>query len=176
MNRKAYKKACAPGLLYNAIVGQCQRSATHEFCQDDGPTIIGYDDEELSTVGPNDVDNEIPFSNHQLWEKSAPKMGTVLSQYYRTVQGVNNVPKPATMKPFQQNIYQTVTAPPKTTTLPLKDRHMDCTIADGAFSHPESCTKFIRCIRWKRQVIDCKTGYYWHQDRLRCAPQKPKYC
>lgn len=162
-------------------MGQCQRSATHEFCQDDGPTIIGYENEELSTVGPNEEDNEINaqyFSKHPLGEKSATKMMNVLSQYYKTghVAGFNNVPKPATMKPYQQNVYQTVTAPSTTTALPLQEKHMDCLMADRSFPHPESCTKFIRCTSWHPQVIDCKTGYYWHQDRRRCAPEKPANC
>lgn len=161
-------------------MGQCQRSATREFCQDDGPTITGYEEEELSTVGPNEEDNEITpqVSKHPVWEKPALKMRTLPSQYYRTVQeaSLKNVPIPATMKPYQQKVYQTVTVPTETTALPLKQRQMECSMADGAFSHPDSCTKFIRCIRWNPQVIDCKTGYYWHQDRIRCAPQKPIYC
>lgn len=161
--------------------GQCQQSATHDICQDDGPTIIGYEDEELSTVGPNKEENEINsprVSIHPLWDKSAIKMNAAQSKYYTTAQvtGLNNVPKPATMKPYQQKVYQTLTAPPTKSTPPLKEENMDCIMADGAFSHPESCTKFIRCIRGNPQVIDCKIGYYWHQDRRRCAPQKPLNC
>lgn len=175
MDRKAYKKSCAPGLYFNVYIGQCQRSETREICQNDGPTIIGYQNEEHSTVGPNEEDNEInspQLLKHPLWDNSAQ------NQYYRTVEvaGFNSVPKPSTMKPYQQKVYQTVTVAPITTSVRLKEGHIACMMADGAFSHPETCTKFIRCTRWNPQVIDCKTGYYWHQDRRRCAPQKPINC
>lgn len=60
------------------------------------------------------------------------------------------------------------TEPPQT--------NVDCSISDGVHPHPESCTKFLRCLGGKLSTVNCRDTFYWHQEKNRCFPQKPDHC
>lgn len=166
LDGKAYRKSCAPGLFFNAHIGQCQLPATWNFCQNNGPTIIPHGDINLldeSTQAPWPentlvVTESTPLTKtttiHPLWNKE------LLMQ---RIQGQNIPAHQLFMK-----------ATPSTTETPTPI--IDCSVSDGAFPHPDSCTKFLRCLGGKLSSVNCRATYYWHQEKNRCFPQKPAHC
>lgn len=167
LSGRAYRKSCAPGLMFNAYIGQCMILAEdgRKFCQDDGPIIIPsssqHDHDATSSVSRTESikTNEIPIfaPKYPLWDNSVQQV-------------------PTTSKEQSEDFRSNKVWRPQAPVIGQNLSGGECPLPNGAFKHPYSCTKFIRCTKGTAQVIDCRVNYYWHQNQRRCSPQKPSDC
>lgn len=178
LNRKAYRRQCAPQLLYNMYTGKCELATGGRWadvCQSSGapvrplPDEDWHDAEEITSFLPP----WWPASQSQSPHESEANLPQPQEQQQQQ-------PPPASLPPSQQPIEWQPNNDWPTQQQPTEQIQLVglCVGRPDYYvrGYPNDCTKFVHCYREQVTVIDCANEFFWNESKLQCLNYRPAGC